>query len=113
MTFSGTDAAINAALAGMSFLGATEFNGAASIQITTSDGSASDTDTINVTVNAVDDAPYFLPSGSPTVFYWPQNMSGIASFVNGFSFQDADSTGPVSVTIATGVIGDVSHCDRN
>ena len=106
MTFSGMDADINAALAGLTFLGATEFNGAASIQIVTSDGAASDTDTINITVNAVDDAPYFLPSGSTTVFYWPQNMSGAVSFVNGFSFQDADSTGTVSVTIATNGIGD-------
>jgi Ca2+-binding RTX toxin-like protein len=33
-------------------------------------------------------------------------MSGAVSFVNGFSFQDADTTGPVTVTIATGVSGD-------
>ena len=102
MTFTGTDAAINAALAGLTFLGATEYSGAASIEIVTDDEAAIDTDTINITVNAVDDAPYFQPSGSNTVFYWPQNASGIVSFVNGVSFQDADTTGSVTVTIAGG-----------
>src|SRR5205814_1079852 len=64
MTFTGTMANINAALAGMVFAPTADFNGAASVQIVTSDqgntgsgGAQSDTDTVNITVNAVNDAP--------------------------------------------------------
>ena len=57
MTFSGTDASINAALNGLRFLGATNFNGAASIRIVTTDGVLSDTDLVAITVNAVNDVP--------------------------------------------------------
>lgn len=64
MTFTGTVANINSALSGMSFTAAANFNGAASIQIVTNDqgnsgtgGALSDTDTINITVNSVNDAP--------------------------------------------------------
>src|SRR6185436_14200738 len=54
----------NAALAGMMFTGNANFNGAASVQITTNDqgntgagGAKSDTDAVTITVNAVNDAP--------------------------------------------------------
>ena len=57
MTFSGTDSQINAALNGMSFLGASNYNGNASLQIVTSDGVLSDSDTISINVNPVNDAP--------------------------------------------------------
>ena len=57
MTFRGTDASINAALNGLRFLGATNFNGAASIRIVTTDGVLSDTDSVAITVNAVNDVP--------------------------------------------------------
>ena len=57
MTFSGTQAAINTALNGLSFAPTANFNGAASIQVVTSDGTLSDTDTVTITVNPVNDAP--------------------------------------------------------
>ncbi|MFL5327544.1 MAG: DUF4347 domain-containing protein [Gemmataceae bacterium] len=64
MTFTGSITSINAALAGMSFLPSADFNGAASLQIITNDqgntgtgGALSDTDTVNITVVAVNDAP--------------------------------------------------------
>ena len=65
MTFTGTLANINAALAGMTFLPTANYNGAgASVQIVTNDqgntgsgGALSDTDTVAITVNAVNDAP--------------------------------------------------------
>jgi hypothetical protein len=74
MTFTGTMVNINAALAGMSFAGNANFNGAASVQITTNDqgntgagGALSDTDVVNVTVNAVNDAPVnSVPSAQST-----------------------------------------------
>lgn len=58
MTFSGTQDAINAALEGMSFTPAAEYSGAASVSVTTNDGhSTSATDTIAITVAAVNDVP--------------------------------------------------------
>ena len=66
MTFTGTQAAINAALDGMSFLPPLDYSGPASVTITTGDlgatgagGPQSDTDTVNITVTvvAVNDAP--------------------------------------------------------
>ncbi len=64
MTFTGSVASINAALAGMSFSPTANFNGAASLQIVTNDlansgtgGARSDTDTVAITVAAVNDAP--------------------------------------------------------
>src|SRR5258705_315517 len=51
MVFSGTDIDINSALNGMSCQGSSSFNGAASVQIKTTDsGPLTDTDTVNITV---------------------------------------------------------------
>jgi hypothetical protein len=66
MTFTGTMADINAALDGLSFLPPLNFTSppSASVTITTNDQGASgagiplfDTDTVDITINAVDDAP--------------------------------------------------------
>jgi VCBS repeat-containing protein len=64
MTFTGTLAAINTALNGLSFNPTANYNGAASVQITTNDqgntgagGALSDTDTVTITVNSVNDPP--------------------------------------------------------
>ena len=60
MTFTGSFAAVNTALAGLSFNPATSFNGAASLQIVTSDqgntgtgGTLTDDDTVTVNVNSL------------------------------------------------------------
>ncbi len=70
MTFTGTLADLSAALDGLSFAPTAEFNGAATIQIVTSDqgntgagGTLSDSDTVNITVNPVNDAPVVVTSG--------------------------------------------------
>ena len=64
MTFTGTQAAINAALDGMSFLPPLDYSGPASVTITTGDlgstgagGPQSDSDTVGITVVVVDDSP--------------------------------------------------------
>ena len=58
MTFSGTQAAINAALDGMTFKPNAEFSGEASIQIVTSDGNTTAApQTVAITVTPFDDAP--------------------------------------------------------
>src|SRR5690606_7503210 len=63
MTFTGTLANINAALNGLTFAPTPSYNGPASLQIISNDlgqiggGDLTDTDTINITINAVDEAP--------------------------------------------------------
>jgi hypothetical protein len=64
MTFTGTVAAINTALDGMSFSSSANYNGAASLTILTSDqghvgvgGAQTDSDTVAITVMPVNDAP--------------------------------------------------------
>lgn len=64
MTFTGSQAAVNAALATLSYRGNADFNGTDVLTIITNDqgftgagGALSDTDTITITVNAVNDAP--------------------------------------------------------
>jgi hypothetical protein len=64
MVFTGTVANINAALNGLVFAPTADYNGAASVQITTDDqgshgigGPLTDTDTIAITINPVNDAP--------------------------------------------------------
>ena len=62
VTFTGTAANINTALNGLAYTPTANFNGAASLQIATSDlgntgsgGALTDTDTVSITVNAIDD----------------------------------------------------------
>lgn len=65
MTFSGSPAAINAALHGMVFTPHADFNGAASLTITTDDGnSPAVTTTVPIAVTAVNDAPVVTPASA-------------------------------------------------
>jgi Ca2+-binding RTX toxin-like protein len=64
MTVTGTKADLNAALAGLSYLPASNYNGADTLALTTSDlgatgsgGTLTDTDSVAITVTAVNDAP--------------------------------------------------------
>ncbi|AFM28093.1 polysaccharide deacetylase family protein [Desulfomonile tiedjei] len=73
MTFTGSIDDINAALNGMNFTPNANYAGAATVKIVTNDlgnnpsGAKSDTDTIAVTVNAIDDAPVNSVPGTQTV----------------------------------------------
>src|SRR5204862_382169 len=71
MTFTGTPAAVNAALNGLSYAPAANYNGADTLSITTNDlgntgsgGPLSDTDTVAITIVAVNDAPVVTLSTS-------------------------------------------------
>ncbi len=61
LVFTGTTSAINTALDGLTFQPTADFNGNASFTLTTNDqsseGALSDTDTVNITVTPVNDAP--------------------------------------------------------
>ncbi|AEG93382.1 Ig-like domain-containing protein [Ramlibacter tataouinensis] len=55
LILSGTAAQINAALAGLSYTNAPDYNGSATLTVVTSDGAGSDTDTVAITVAPVAD----------------------------------------------------------
>jgi hypothetical protein len=74
MTFTGTIANINTALNGMSYAPVVDFNGGASVTIVTDDlgnsgagGAQTDTDSVAVTVTAVNDAPVNTVPGAQTI----------------------------------------------
>lgn len=91
ITFSGTLASINTALAGLSYVPTADFNGTATLTITTSDGghngsggSKTDSDSISISVTPVNDAPSFVAgpdqridpnSGSVAIPAWATEIS--------------------------------------
>ena len=114
MTFTGTVANINTALNGLSFAPTANFNGAASLQITTNDqgntgtgGAQIDTDTVAITVNAVNDAPVnTVPAAQST----NEDTALVFSTGNGnqISISDVDAgCSPVQVTL-TGTNGTIT-----
>jgi hypothetical protein len=74
MTFTGTAAAINAALAGLSYTPTPNINGADSLTMTTSDGSGSDVDNVAISVTAVNDAPIVAGDGTESAAPIVQDM---------------------------------------
>jgi hypothetical protein len=64
MTFSGSAADINAALAGLSYTPTPNVNGADTLTMTSSDGSAGDSDNVAINVAAVNDAPTVAGDGT-------------------------------------------------
>ena len=110
VTITGTAAQINAALAGLAYTGNLNFNGADTLTVATSDGTATDTDTIAITVNAVNDAPVNTVPGAQSVA--EDTILPIA----GVSVADIDSSaltttlsrvanGTLNVTAGPGVTG--------
>ncbi|WP_427306299.1 VCBS domain-containing protein [Cupriavidus sp. H39] len=94
LTIRGTDAAINAALDGMTFVGDKNYAGAASVQMQSSDGFSSDTDTVAIALKPVNDAPV---AGADVVYVSNDN--------NGNS--TATSTVLIPVSALLGNDGDV------
>ena len=109
VTITGTAAQINAALAGLAYTGNLNFNGADTLTVATSDGTATDTDTIAITVNPVNDAPINTVPAAQTVA--EDTILPIA----GVSVADIDSSaltttlsvahGTLNVTAGPGVTG--------
>ncbi len=97
MTFTGSAASINAALNGLSFRGTPNFNGTATIQITTSDGSASDTDEVAISIAAVNDAPV---NNGLAAFTTNEDTP---AFINGLSVSDVDAAGGGQIQVTLGV----------
>ena len=104
MTFRGTLTAVNTALNGMSFTPATDFNGAATVQIVSNDlgntGTGSpltDSDTVNITVTSQNDAPVVTASGGSLAYTENDPATAIDS---GLTVTDVDSPNLVGATVA-------------
>src|SRR5205085_4551832 len=107
MTFSGSFTDINAAMKGFAFAPVRNFNGAASLQITSDDlgnsgsgGALTDSDTVAITVNAVNDAPVHTVPGPQST---NEDTGLVFSSANGNAITVADldaGTTPVQVTLA-------------
>jgi len=113
MTFTGTIANINSALNGLSYTGNSDFSGSDVLTITTNDqesvipgGPLSDTDTVNITVNPVDDAPVAV-ADSYTVFKYTatSNTSLTVNAASGVLANDTDVDTPHSSLTAILVTG--------
>ncbi len=106
MIFAGTPAELNAALDGLTFTPDLNFNGSASIEITTRDmgnsgsgGELTDTDTIGITIRPVNDAPvataesYSVSPSAPLTVAAPGLLSNDGD-IDGDTLQAVLVTGP-------------------
>ncbi len=122
MTFTGTATAINTALNGLSYTPTLNYSGGDTLTIVTNDQGATgvdpgltgdatseeDSDTVTITVNALDDAPVAQPDAVTT----PENVVGTggagALFANNGSGVDSDVDGPaLSISAVNGLGGNV------
>lgn len=100
VTLAGTAAQINAALAGLTYKGNPDFNGADTLSVATSDGTSTDTDVVAITVNPVPDAPVNTVPGPQTF-----NEDAPAAALTGLAVVDADSpTLTVTLAVAHGLV---------
>ena len=119
MTFTGTTVSVNTALNGMSFTPATNFNGTATLTITTNDqgnsgsgGTLSDTDTVNITVNAVNDPPVNgVPGTQTTNDEDPVTFS--AANANAITLTDVDAGNAVVRLSLTPLNGSITMASTN
>jgi hypothetical protein len=96
LTLSGTQAQINAALASLSYQGNADFSGADTLTVLSSDSNgATDSDTVAITVTAVNDGPVNTVPGAQSV------NEDTALLISGVSVSDVDgnlATTQLSVT---------------
>jgi hypothetical protein len=104
MVFTGTLASVNTALNGLAFNPTSNFNGAASLQIISDDqgntgtgGALTDTDTVNITVNAVNDAPVVTTTAGNLSY--TENAAPTA-IDPGLTVTDVDSANLTGATVA-------------
>ncbi|MDP3512257.1 MAG: Ig-like domain-containing protein [Sulfuritalea sp.] len=103
VTISGTAAAINGALNGLSYAPTADYNGPATLTVTTSDGTLSDTDTVAITVTAVAD----IVADTLTT---NEDTAIVANVITGSNGASADSFegAPVLTSVTQGSNGTVS-----
>jgi CTP-dependent riboflavin kinase len=99
VTIVGTAAQTNTALAGLSYRGNLNFNGADTLTVITSDGALSDADTVPIIVNAVNDQPVNTVPGAQSV------AEDTTLAIAGVSVADADSTAlTATLTVVNGTL---------
>src|SRR5262249_39128688 len=103
LTLSGTQTQINAALGTLSYQGVLNYNGADTLTVVSTDSAgSSDTDTVALTVNAVNDAPVNAVPGAQAV---STNTNLVFSGANAISISDVDAgaaTETVKLTVTHG-----------
>ncbi|WP_069470907.1 leucine-rich repeat domain-containing protein [Candidatus Marithrix sp. Canyon 246] len=102
MVFTGTVTDINTALEDIIFISIADFYGNATIQIEVNDQSLTDTDTINITVNPVNDIPSFTKGADPTVY----TNSGAQTIPNWATNISAGPSNEASQTLSFTVTND-------
>jgi hypothetical protein len=107
MTFTGTMASINSALDGTTFAPLANFNGPASITLTTSDlgltgtgGAQSDSDTVPIAVIAVNDAPSFT-AGANQIVAEDSGPATVPNWATGVTAGPTDESGQALSFLAT------------
>ncbi|SOZ38693.1 VCBS domain-containing protein [Cupriavidus neocaledonicus] len=106
MTFTGSDAAIRAALDGLQFAGDKDYAGAASLQMQTSDGVTADIDAVAIAIQPVNDAPV----AAADVVYVSNNTGSILIPVSALLANDGDVDGlALAITGLSGATGAVSN----
>jgi CSLREA domain-containing protein len=104
MIFTGSLSAVNTALNGMSFKPNTDFNGAASLQIVSDDqgstgtgGPLTDTDSVNITVTAQNDAPVVTATAGNLSY---TENAGAVAIDPGLTVTDVDSANLTGASVA-------------
>ena len=107
MTFTGSIASVNNALDETTFAPAPNFNGAASVTLTTDDlgntgtgGAQSDSDTVAIAVTAVNDAPSFSAGANQSVAE-DSGPATVPNWATGISAGPADESGQALNFVAT------------
>ncbi|AWB67172.1 hypothetical protein C2869_12320 [Saccharobesus litoralis] len=98
LSFSGTQANINAALNNLTFYAGDDANGTYTITQTVNDALTSDVDTFEVTVNNVNDAPVNSVPSQVTV---SEDTNYTFTGSEAFSVSDADSSDTLTVTLVS------------
>jgi hypothetical protein len=106
MTFTGTQAAINNSLDGLSYTPTGNFNGSDTLSVTTSDlgntgvgGVLTDVRAVPITVAAVNDAPVVAVPGATTTAGSSALVFSVGNG-NAISISDVDAAGPLEVTLS-------------
>jgi VCBS repeat-containing protein len=124
LVLNGTVSAINAALTGLTYHGAQDFNGADTLTITTNDlgntgsgGAMQTQSTVAIMVDAVNDAPVnHVPDTSVTPLTVSEGDALVFTGSNDISISDVDANGQseqVTLTVSNGTLtlGDTSGLD--
>jgi Ca2+-binding RTX toxin-like protein len=101
VTLTGSAAAINSSLAGLSYKGVLDYSGADTLTVTTSDGTLQDSDTVAITVTA--DTPGGTGTSGDDVFLAGSGPQGFDGLAGSDTVSYANSTLGVYANLATGV----------